>query len=61
LSEWAELFYKTSDYYDPQGERTLLWNDPAIGIEWPLVRGQLPALSPKDLQGLTLEQAELFD
>lgn len=61
LSEWAELFYKTSDYYAPQGERTLLWNDPTVGIEWPLVRGQPPVLSPKDLQGLTLEMAELFD
>lgn len=61
LSEWAELFYKTSDYYAPQWERTLLWNDPAIGIDWPLVQGMPPALSPKDLQGLTLEQAELFD
>jgi dTDP-4-dehydrorhamnose 3,5-epimerase len=61
LSEWAELFYKTSDYYSPQGERTLLWNDPAIGIDWPLLHGQPPALSPKDLQGLPLDQAELFD
>jgi len=61
LSEWAELFYKTSDYYAPQWERTLLWNDPAIGIDWPLLPGLPPALSPKDLQGLSLGQAELFD
>jgi dTDP-4-dehydrorhamnose 3,5-epimerase len=61
LSEWAEIFYKVSDYYAPQWERTLLWNDPAIGIEWPLLPGSPPALSPKDLQGLPLDQAELFD
>ena len=61
LSDWAEIFYKTSDYYAPQWERTLLWNDPTIGVEWPLLSGLSPALSPKDLQGLTLDQAELFD
>jgi dTDP-4-dehydrorhamnose 3,5-epimerase len=61
LSEWAEILYKVSDYYAPQWERTLLWNDPVIGIEWPLLSGLPPALSPKDLQGLPLDQAELFD
>jgi dTDP-4-dehydrorhamnose 3,5-epimerase len=61
LSEWAELFYKTSDYYAPQWERTLLWNDPAVGIDWPLLPGVPPTLSPKDLEGLALDQAELFD
>jgi dTDP-4-dehydrorhamnose 3,5-epimerase len=61
LSEWAELLYKASDLYAPQWERTLLWNDPALGIEWPLVNGQPPILSPKDAQGLPLSQAELFD
>ena len=61
LSEWAELFYKTSDYYAPQWERTLLWNDPAVGIEWPLLPDVPVALSPKDLQGSPLDQAELFD
>lgn len=61
LSEWAEIIYKASDYYAPEGDRTLLWNDPTIGIDWPLLQGLPPALSPKDLQGLALEKAELFD
>jgi dTDP-4-dehydrorhamnose 3,5-epimerase len=61
LSEWAEILYKASDYYAPQWERTLLWNDPAIGVEWPLLPGLPPTLSPKDLQGLPLDRAELFD
>jgi dTDP-4-dehydrorhamnose 3,5-epimerase len=38
LSDWAEIIYKTSDYYAPLWERTLLWNDPSIGIEWPLLK-----------------------
>ena len=61
LSEWAEIFYKTSDYYAPQWERTLLWNDPTVGIDWPLLPDVPVALSPKDLQGSDLNQAELFD
>ncbi len=44
LSEWADVIYKTTDYYAPQWERTLIWNDPAVGIEWPLVAwGATPA------------------
>lgn len=61
LSEWAELLYKTTDLYAPQWERSLLWNDPALGIEWPLVDGKPPILAPKDAQGLPLSQAELFE
>lgn len=61
LSEWAEVFYKATDYYAPQWERTLLWNDPVLGIEWPLIEGQPPLLSGKDLQGRPLKSAELFD
>lgn len=61
LSEWAELCYKASDYYAPQWERTLCWNDPAVGVEWPLLPGVPVELSPKDLQGSSLDQAELFD
>jgi dTDP-4-dehydrorhamnose 3,5-epimerase len=61
LSEWAEIVYKASDYYAPQWERTLLWNDSAIGIKWPLL-GDVPLqISPKDAKGRTLEQAELFE
>lgn len=60
LSEWAEIFYKASDYYAPQHERTLLWNDPQIGIDWPLKPGNQPVLSPKDAQGLPLSRAECY-
>lgn len=61
LSEWAEVVYKVTDYYAPEWERTLLWNDPDLGIEWPLLNGKSPILSAKDTQGLPLSQAELFD
>ena len=61
LSDWAEVLYKTTDYYAPQWERTILWNDPEIGIQWPLIEGAPPTLSPKDAQGKRLSEAELFD
>ena len=61
LSEWAEVIYKTTDYYAPQWGRTLLWNDPAIGIEWPLLPGLEPLLSQKDRQGVPLREAEVFE
>jgi dTDP-4-dehydrorhamnose 3,5-epimerase len=60
LSQWAEIFYKTTDYYAPDWERSLLWNDPAIGIDWPLVNGQPPLLSEKDLHGKFLAEAETY-
>ena len=59
LSEEAEFVYKCTDYYNPKAEHSLLWNDPAVGIEWPL-QGE-PKLSPKDLAGKLLNQAVLFD
>jgi len=58
LSERAEFLYKTTDYYAPEHERTLLWNDPALGIPWP-VRGE-PVLKPKDAAGARLADAETF-
>ena len=61
LSEWADLLYKATDYYAPDWERTLLWNDPQIKIDWPLVNGQPPILSPKDAQGQRLAEAEVFE
>lgn len=60
LSEWAEIIYKATDYYAPQHERTIRWDDPQIGIDWPLEPGSQPVLSPKDSQGLPLSQAELY-
>ncbi len=60
VSEWAEIVYKVTDYYDPKSERTVMWNDPQIGIRWPLRDAVPPLLSPKDAQGLPLAKAELF-
>jgi dTDP-4-dehydrorhamnose 3,5-epimerase len=60
LSEWAEVIYKTTDYYAPQWERTLLWNDPSVGVTWPIPPGSLPILSPKDQNGAPFDQAECF-
>lgn len=59
LSEMADFAYKCTDSYFPEHERTLLWNDPAIGIEWPLV-GE-PILSAKDRAGVPLSQADVYD
>jgi dTDP-4-dehydrorhamnose 3,5-epimerase len=61
LSDWAEVLYKTTDYYAPMWERTILWNDPEIGVQWPLIDGAPPTLSPKDAQGKRLGEAELFN
>jgi dTDP-4-dehydrorhamnose 3,5-epimerase len=61
LSDWAELIYKTTDYYAPEWERTLLWNDPVLGIEWPLLDGRAPVLSEKDSHGKVLSEADLFE
>jgi len=59
LSESAEFVYKTTDYYAPEHERCLAWNDPAVGIDWPVL--QSPLVSAKDGCGLLLETAETFD
>jgi len=60
LSEWAEVVYKASDFYAPQWERTLLWNDPVVGIEWPLEGSAELLISEKDRAGLPLAQAETY-
>ena len=59
LSETADFLYKTSDYYAPAHERSIRWNDPNIGIEWPL-SNLAPVLSQKDAQGSALNEAEVF-
>ncbi len=61
LSEWAEVAYKATDYYAPQWERTLLWNDPTLDISWPIPKGELPVLSSKDMQGKLLAEAEVYN
>lgn len=57
-SDYAECVYKATDYYAPEHERTLLWNDPALGIEWNLL-GE-PTLSPKDWAGRLLSDCDLY-
>jgi len=58
VSESADVLYKATDYYAPEHERTLLWSDPALGIQWPL-RGE-PVLAEKDRRGTPLREAEAF-
>src|SRR6202453_2528146 len=59
LSESAEVLYKATDFYAPQHERTILWNDPVIGIEWP--HQAEAVLSPKDLGNVTLDQVIVYE
>ncbi|GAB1232634.1 dTDP-4-dehydrorhamnose 3,5-epimerase [Ferrigenium sp. UT4] len=59
LSESAEFLYKTTDYWAPEHERSLLWNDPALGIDWQL-QGATPLLAAKDQAGKLLKDAEVF-
>jgi dTDP-4-dehydrorhamnose 3,5-epimerase len=58
LSEFADFLYKTTDYWYPEHERTLLWNDPALAIDWPL-EGP-PTLAAKDAAGTPLADAEVY-
>jgi dTDP-4-dehydrorhamnose 3,5-epimerase len=58
LSEIADVLYKTTNYYAPEHERCLIWNDAKIAIEWPLDRE--PVLSAKDRLGVSLGKAEVF-
>jgi dTDP-4-dehydrorhamnose 3,5-epimerase len=57
-SNTAEVLYKTTDYWAPEFERSIIWNDPSINIHWP--SGNMPTLSAKDTIGKLLGQAELF-
>jgi len=59
LSDVAEFLYKATDYYAPQHERCIIWNDPTIGVEWPI--DGAPVLSGKDQRGVTLDRAECFE
>ncbi len=62
LRDDTDVMYKTTDYYSPEDERCLLWNDPAVGIDWPLsvLEGAAPLLTDKDRQGLCLSSADVF-
>lgn len=58
LTDTAEVLYKVSDYWAQQYERTIIWNDPDIGIDWPFEG--VPVLSPRDAQGARLKDAQAF-
>ena len=60
LTPTAEFLYKTTDYYDPTSEACLAWNDPAVGIKWPLPVGISPNMNAKDLAGLSWDRAPKF-
>jgi dTDP-4-dehydrorhamnose 3,5-epimerase len=59
LSDHAEFLYKTTDYWAPEHERCIAWNDPELAIDWQL-HGAVPTVSAKDTQGLPLRSAEVF-
>ncbi|MEI8672058.1 dTDP-4-dehydrorhamnose 3,5-epimerase [Vibrio sp. SA48] len=61
MSESAEFVYKCTDYYHPESEISVLWNDTELAINWPLVADELPKLSGKDEDGLSFQAAPKFD
>lgn len=61
LGDWVEVAYKATDYYAPEWERCIVWNDPTIGIEWPVLQGADIAVSPKDTLGKLFGEAEMFE
>ncbi len=60
LSDRADVIYKTTDYYDPQGERCIRWDDLGLAIEWPFPKGEQPLLSKKDAAGQIFADAEVY-
>lgn len=60
LRDDTDLAYKCTDIYAPQHDRTLLWNDPDLAIDWPLPSGEEPLVSPKDMVGRSLKTADVF-
>jgi dTDP-4-dehydrorhamnose 3,5-epimerase len=61
ISDWAEVLYRATEYYSPESERTLIWNDPKVAISWPIPAGVEPILSSKDASGSRLENAEVYE
>ena len=61
VSESADFQYKCTDYYHPEFERSLKWDDPEVGIEWPIADGTEPLLAAKDLAGKPFRQCEVFE
>jgi dTDP-4-dehydrorhamnose 3,5-epimerase len=60
LSDWAEVIYKATEFYAPEWERTLLWNDEDLGIKWPLIDFEPPIVSEKDARGTPMRLAETY-
>lgn len=60
LSDWAEVSYKVTDYYAPEWERTLHWNDPDLEIDWPIKNTDHPILSAGDAAGTSFQEAEIY-
>ena len=60
LSDRTDVIYKTTDFYDPQGDRTIRWNDPTLGIKWPIPVDIQPLVSEKDKLGALFTDAEVF-
>jgi len=60
LSDRADVVYKTTDYYDASGERTIRWDDPTLSIKWPFSEGSQPIISEKDSNGVSFTEAEVF-
>ena len=61
LSEWAEVLYKSTEYYAPEWEPSIIWNDPSIGISWPIPADTEPELSSKDAVAVKLLDAEVYE
>ena len=60
MTESAEFVYKCTDYYAPEFDRSLKWDDPEVGIDWPLVDGKQPLVSEKDENGKSFAEADTF-
>lgn len=61
ISEQADFFYKCTDFYVPEYERAIRWDDPDFGIDWPLVDGNPPVLAPKDASAAAFKDAEYYE
>jgi dTDP-4-dehydrorhamnose 3,5-epimerase len=61
LSGWAEVIYKATDFYSPKDERAIKWSDPTINIEWPIDWAEKLLISEKDLKGMYIHEAEVYE
>ena len=61
LSDWAEVTYKVTTYYAPEWNRSIRWDDPELGVNWPVVAGEQPLLSSGDAKAPYLQEAEIFE